>query len=50
MVTEVRHEKLGAQVLKNKSEIAVAPAFEELVSQLAYTQAAVHMRLTKTIN
>jgi hypothetical protein len=32
VVAEERDEKVGASVLKNESEIAVAPAFEELDS------------------
>jgi len=50
VVAEERDEKLGASILKDKSEIAVAAAFEELASQLADTKTAVHVRLTKDIN
>lgn len=50
VVAEERDEKVGASVLKDESQIAVAAAFEQFVSKLADTKAAVHMGLTKTIN
>ena len=50
VVAEERDEKVGASVLKNESQITVAPAFEQFVSKLADAKAAVHMGLTKTIN
>ena len=50
VVAEERHEKFRSSVLKDKSEIAVAAAFEELASQLADTKAAMHVGLTKNIN
>jgi hypothetical protein len=50
VTAEKRNEKLGASVLKNKSQIPVATAFEELASEFADTKAAVDMGLTKTIN
>ena len=50
MVAKERHEKVGASVLKDESEITVAPGFEQFVSKLADTKAAVHVGLTKTVN
>jgi hypothetical protein len=50
VVTEERNEKLGAAALKDESEVAVAAAFEELVSKLADTNTAVRMGLTENIN
>jgi hypothetical protein len=50
VVAEERDEKVGASVLKDESQITVAPAFEQFVSKLADTKAAVHVGLTKTIN
>jgi hypothetical protein len=49
VAAEKRDEKLAASVLKNESEIPIASAFEQFASQLSNTEAAVHMRLTKTI-
>ena len=50
VVSEERNEKLGASVLKDESQIAVTPAFEKLASELADTQTAVHVGLTKHID
>jgi hypothetical protein len=50
VVAEERHEKLCASVLKDESEVTVAPAFEQFVSKFADTEAAVHMRLAETVN
>ena len=50
VIAKERNVKLGAAVLKDKSEIAIAAAFEELISQLADTKTAVNMMLTETIN
>ena len=50
MVAEKGNKKLRASVLKDKSQIAVAPAFEELAAQFADPQAAVHMRLAKAVH
>jgi hypothetical protein len=50
VVAEERHEEVGASVLKDKSEITIAPAFEQFVAKLTDTKAAVHMGLTKSVN
>lgn len=50
MVTEKRYVKLGASVLKDKSQVAVAAALEELASQLADSKTAVDMRLAETVD
>ena len=50
VVAEERDEKVGASVLKNESQITVAPAFEQFVSKLADTKAVVHMGPTRTVN
>jgi hypothetical protein len=50
MVAEEGNKKLRASVLKDKPQIAVAPAFEKLASKLANAKAAVHVGLTKAIH
>ena len=50
MIAEKRHVKLGASVLEDKSQVAVATALEEFASQLADTQTAVNMRLAETVD
>jgi hypothetical protein len=50
MVTEKGNEKLGASVVKDKPQIAVAAAFEKLAAQLADAETAVHMGLTEALD
>ena len=50
MVAEKGNKKLRASVLKDKSQIAVAAAFEEHAAQFADPQAAVHMGLAKAVH
>jgi hypothetical protein len=50
MVAEKGHKKLRASVLKDKSQIAVAAAFEEPAVQFADPEAAGHMRLAKAVH
>ena len=50
MIAEEGYKKLAASILKNKSQIAVAAAFEKLASQFANTETAVHVGLTKAVH
>jgi hypothetical protein len=50
MVAEKRNEQFITPVLKNEPEIAVAAALEKLVSQFTDSEAAMYMRLAKTID
>lgn len=50
MVAEEGNKKFRAAVLKDKPQITVAAAFEELAAQFADTETAMDMRLTKTID
>jgi hypothetical protein len=50
VVTKERDVKVRATVLKNKSQVAIATAFEELLSQLSYSKTAVDMRLSVTVD
>ena len=45
MVTEERDEKLAPSVLKDESQIAIAPALEKLVPQFTDAETAVRVRL-----
>lgn len=50
VIPNKRGEKLGAAVLKDESEVAVAAALEEFVSQLADAKTAMHMGLSQSID
>ena len=50
VIAEERNEPLGATVLKDKAKIAVAPAFEKLVPQLADAETAMHVRSAKSFD
>jgi hypothetical protein len=50
MVAEKRNKKLGAAVLKNEPQLAVAAAFEELAAELADAETAVHVGLTEAFH
>ena len=50
MVAEKGNKKLRASVLKDKSQIAVAAAVEELAAQFADPQAAVHVGMAKAVH
>ena len=50
MIAQKRNEELFTPVLKDEAEITVAAALEKLAPQFTDTEAAVHMRLAKTIN
>jgi hypothetical protein len=45
MIAEERNEELGATILKNKAETAIATALKQLVGQLTYAETAMHVRL-----
>ena len=50
MVAEERNVKLGASLLEDKSQVAVAAAFEKLAPQLADAKTAMNMRLAETVD
>jgi hypothetical protein len=49
IVAEEGNKKLTASVLKDKPQVAVVATFEKLAAQLADTETAVHVRLTKAV-
>ena len=50
MIPEKANVKLRTSVVKYIAEIAIAPAFEQLITQFADAESAVHMRLAKMLD
>ena len=49
VVAEEGDKKLGAAVLKNEAQIAVAAKLEKLAAQLPDAETGVHVRLTEAV-